>query len=69
MCEENVDKSPAAVGALLALLLFLSCANTRKYQQPQKQETDKIAPKIENRQKIATNQFLKVSRSYYPITR
>ena len=45
MSEESVDKSPEALGAVIALMLFLCCANTAKYKQ-QPQEPTKIPTKI-----------------------
>lgn len=65
--QDNIDEAKAQadggpLGALIALLIFGSCANTPKNVNQDK-KPEKVPVKIEHRESPATNQFYKVRQS------
>ena len=59
--EANAEAEGGPLGALIALLIFSSCANTSKYPNPDP-KPEKVPVKIEHRENIKTNQVYNVSQ-------
>ena len=71
--QDNIDEAKAQadggpLGALIALLIFGSCANTPKNVNQDK-KPEKVPVKIEHRENPVMNQFYKAQRSYTIYTR